>query len=78
VLLDTRKESKTFGQYACLRLGGVCSYPAPGENSINPPPSNLSVFVPAGVAHGFLSVVDDMVLMYAKMQAKESEILNNL
>jgi len=49
VLVDLRKSSRTFGKCASLTLSE--------ENK-------LSVYVPRGFAHGFLSLADDSILSY--------------
>jgi dTDP-4-dehydrorhamnose 3,5-epimerase len=49
VVVDLRKASQTYGQYAALELSG--------EN-------RRSFLVPAGLAHGFLSLEDDSRVVY--------------
>ncbi|NYZ74263.1 dTDP-4-dehydrorhamnose 3,5-epimerase [Candidatus Micrarchaeota archaeon] len=49
VLVDLRKSSRTFGKWTSLVLSE--------ENK-------LSVYVPRGFAHGFLSMVDESVVSY--------------
>ncbi|CNC80240.1 dTDP-4-dehydrorhamnose 3,5-epimerase [Yersinia pseudotuberculosis] len=49
VILDIRKDSKTYGEYFSIEL----SY----ENS-------LALWVPKGLAHGFLSLADNSIMFY--------------
>lgn len=49
VLLDVRRGSPTYGEYRAIELSGD---------------EPRSVFVPAGVAHGFLSLVDRSCVLY--------------
>lgn len=49
VIVDLRTESKTFGQHICLKM-----------NSDNP----RSVFIPKGMAHGFLALSDEVCFQY--------------
>lgn len=49
VIVDLRKESGTYGQYAAVELS---------ENN------NLAVFIPRGFAHGFKSTRDNTIMLY--------------
>jgi len=49
VLVDLRRGSPTFGEHVALEL-----HPAAGE----------VVYMPAGIAHGFLSLQDDSLMYY--------------
>jgi dTDP-4-dehydrorhamnose 3,5-epimerase len=49
VFLDIRKESATFGQYLAIELSS--------ENA-------RSLFLPSGIAHGFLSLADNSLMVY--------------
>ena len=47
--VDLRKGSNTFAQWRCVRLSA--------ENA-------LSVYIPAGFGHAFLSTSDDVIMLY--------------
>jgi dTDP-4-dehydrorhamnose 3,5-epimerase len=49
VLLDLRRDSESYGRYTSLELSG--------EN-------HLLLYIPTGVAHGFLALKDDSVMIY--------------
>lgn len=49
VIVDLRKESPTYGEYIKLRMTGE---------------ENRSVFIPKGMAHGFLTLSDDAIFAY--------------
>ena len=49
VVVDIRKDSSTYGKHIKVKLTG--------EN-------NKSIFIPKGMAHGFLSLEDDTVFVY--------------
>lgn len=49
VVVDIRKKSKTFGKYFKLKLSS--------EN-------RMSIFIPAGMAHGFLALTDEVIFNY--------------
>ncbi len=49
VILDLRKNSKTFGKYICINLSEL---------------NKKSVYIPKGLAHGFKSLEDDTIMMY--------------
>ena len=49
VIVDLRKESITFGQHFTLKLSS--------ENK-------KSIFIPKGMAHGFLAMTDDVIFSY--------------
>jgi len=49
VCIDLRKNSKTYGQYFSIKLS---------ENS------NLSIYIPAGFAHGFLCLTKQCAVYY--------------
>lgn len=57
LLLDTRPASSTFGKAIKVRLSA-------GENA---------VFVPSGIAHGFQTLVDDVLLIYLVSQVHSPE-----
>jgi dTDP-4-dehydrorhamnose 3,5-epimerase len=50
VVLDLRKGSPSFGKFDTIELT---------------PESGLSIYIPNGVAHGFLSLQKDSILMYS-------------
>ncbi|MBC30314.1 MAG: dTDP-4-dehydrorhamnose 3,5-epimerase [Muricauda sp.] len=49
VIVDLRKNSKTFGQHYKIRLNTEMG---------------TSIFIPKGMAHGFLSLTDDVIFYY--------------
>ena len=49
VSIDCRKNSKTFGKYFSMYLSGK---------------DNKSLLIPAGFAHGFCTLTDDVILYY--------------
>lgn len=49
VFLDMRKESKTFGQCLSIELSSL---------------NSRSIFLPSGIAHGFLSLEDNSLMVY--------------
>ncbi|WP_273694895.1 dTDP-4-dehydrorhamnose 3,5-epimerase [Buttiauxella sp. S19-1] len=49
VFLDIRKDSKTFGQYLAIELSAM---------------NARSLFLPSGIAHGFLSLEDNSLMVY--------------
>lgn len=49
VILDLRKESKTFGKYISIELSDENGY---------------SVYIPRGLAHGFKSLEDGSIMVY--------------
>ena len=61
VVVDCRKKSKTFGKYYKIILSGK---------------NCKSLFIPAGFAHGFLSLENDNYVVYgcSKYRNKDSEI----
>jgi len=61
VAVDLRKESKTFGQHIKIEL-----------NESN----NFGLLIPAGFAHGFVSLADETILFYkcSSKYDKKSEI----
>jgi dTDP-4-dehydrorhamnose 3,5-epimerase len=60
VVVDLRKESKTFGKYIIEEL-----------NEYN----NLQIYIPVGMAHGFLTLEDNTIFSYkcSEFYNKESE-----
>ena len=48
VMLDLRKESKTFKKYIILKLDS----------------GNKILFIPKGIAHGFISLIDNTIVSY--------------
>ena len=60
VVVDLRKESKTFGKYIIEEL-----------NEYN----NLQIYLPVGMAHGFLTLEDNTIFSYkcSEFYNKESE-----
>ncbi len=60
VILDIRKNSPTYGQYATVELSS--------EN-------HVAVFIPRGCAHGFLAKEDDSCVIYLQetMRSPENE-----
>ena len=49
VVLDCRKNSKTFGKYFTLKISSK---------------DNFSLYIPEGFAHGFCSLADNTILHY--------------
>ena len=49
VVLDCRKNSKTFGQYFTIKISSK---------------DNVSLYIPEGFAHGFCSLADNTILHY--------------
>ena len=49
VVLDCRKNSKTFGQYFTIKISSK---------------DNVSLYIPEGFAHGFCSLADNTILYY--------------
>lgn len=49
VIVDLRKESPTYGEHVKLRMTGE---------------ENRSIFIPKGMAHGFLALSDDVIFTY--------------
>ncbi len=49
VVLDLRKDSPTYGQFECIQLKENCGF---------------GIFIPKGLAHGFLSITNLSVLYY--------------
>lgn len=58
VILDLRKESPTFGKCESIELEG-------GDGQ--------SVYIPRGLAHGFLSRADDTIVMYSVTSMHEAQ-----
>ena len=58
VILDLRKESSTYGQYFSVQLSAV-------------DPSFL--YIPSGMAHGFLSLEDNSKVLYMQTTTYSSE-----
>jgi len=61
VCVDCRRKSKTFGKYFSIKM----------SESIN-----ISLFIPAGFAHGFYTLSNDVILHYkcSNYRHKDSEI----
>jgi dTDP-4-dehydrorhamnose 3,5-epimerase len=49
VVVDIRKESKSYGQFCKINLEAA---------------SGKSIWIPAGFAHGFMTIVDQTIVMY--------------
>ena len=49
VVLDCRKNSKTFGKYYCMNISSK---------------DNVSLYIPEGFAHGFCSLTNNTILHY--------------
>ena len=49
VIVDLRRGSPTYGRHATHELSGT---------------NHLALFIPAGIAHGFLSLADDSLMVY--------------
>ena len=49
VVLDCRKNSKTFGKYFIIKISSK---------------DNVSLYIPEGFAHGFCSLADNTILHY--------------
>jgi dTDP-4-dehydrorhamnose 3,5-epimerase/CDP-3, 6-dideoxy-D-glycero-D-glycero-4-hexulose-5-epimerase len=58
VCLDLRGSSKTFGQYFCSALSGD---------------DNSYVYIPKGIAHGFISLEDNTIMHYAQTTCYDKE-----
>jgi dTDP-4-dehydrorhamnose 3,5-epimerase len=54
VLMDIRPESPTFGRWVGAELSGD---------------NNVQMYAPAGVAHGFITLTDDVEVTYLNSQA---------
>jgi dTDP-4-dehydrorhamnose 3,5-epimerase len=64
VVVDLRKSSKTFGQYKSYILTGIASSK-----------DRLSLWVPEGFAHGFLTLSEtaDVIYLQSGVRNEESE-----
>lgn len=64
VVLDIRKESDTYRKYVGLEIGPKCRY--------------QGLFVPAGCAHGYLTLEPDTSLIYFMDSAYSPEASNGI
>ena len=60
ILLDIRKKSRSYGKFTTIKLKDT---------------DNYSVFIPIGVSHGFISLVNSTTLLYqtSKEYSKEND-----
>jgi dTDP-4-dehydrorhamnose 3,5-epimerase/CDP-3, 6-dideoxy-D-glycero-D-glycero-4-hexulose-5-epimerase len=58
ICLDLRRSSKTFGQYFCSSLSGD---------------DNNYLYIPKGIAHGFISLEDNTIMHYAQTTGYDKE-----
>ncbi len=59
VIVDLRRHSPTFKQWFSVELGGE---------------ANLSLYIPPGFAHGFLTLTDDVEILYSMTEAYVPEL----
>lgn len=61
IIVDLRKSSKDYGNYMSVNLSSK---------------NDLQIYIPSGCAHGFLTLMDDTIVMYkvTKQYNKNSEV----